>query len=109
MSSGKGNDRGFDRSYVVESNNIRINDTAFRLNDIAAGGFGIIVEGEHTFFIGQRLDRIELTSDQPSKILKGIVSHITKTQQHIICGVRFDYADHGEMDFVTRFMEDTVD
>jgi hypothetical protein len=108
MPSASGNNRQFDRAYFTESNDIRINDTEFRLNDIAAGGFGIVIESEHTFFMGQRLNKIELTCNEQSKTLKGIVSHITKNQQHIICGIRFDFADHNEMEFVARFKEEMV-
>ena len=108
MPSATGNNRQFDRAYLSEPNDIRINDAAFRLNDIAAEGFGIVVEGEHTFFIGQRLNKIELTCNAQSKTLKGIVSHITKNQQNMICGIRFDFADHSEMEFVARFKEEMV-
>jgi hypothetical protein len=67
----------------------------------------VVVESEHAFFMGQRLNKIELTAGNQSRTLKGIVSHITKNQQHIICGVRFDFADQNEMEFVTRFREET--
>jgi hypothetical protein len=106
MPSGSGNNRRSDRAYV-ESKDIAINGKKFLLNDIARQGFGVVVESEHAFFMGQRLNRIELTAGSQSRTLKGIVSHITKNQHHIICGVRFDFADHSEMEFVERFKEET--
>jgi hypothetical protein len=106
MSSANENNRQFDRSYFIESRGIRINDEEFRLNDIATGGLGIVVKSDLTFFMGQRLNKIELTCNEQSKTLKGIVSHITKNQQHIVCGIRFDFADHDEMEFVARFKEE---
>ena len=96
------NNRKSERAYVIETKDISINGKAFRLKDIALGGFGVIVEGEHTFFIGQRLNNIELKADSRSKTIKGIVSHITKDQQHIICGIRFEFVDHDEMEFVAK-------
>jgi hypothetical protein len=107
MPSGSGNNRQSDRSYLIESKDIAINGKAFRLSDIALEGFGVVVESEHTFFMGQRLNKIELTAGNQSRTLKGIVSHITKNQHHIVCGVRFDFADHNEMEFVARFTEET--
>lgn len=96
------NNRKSERTYFFESKDISINGNAFRLKDIAMGGVGVVVDGEHTFFIGQRLNNIELTASNQSKTLKGIVSHITKDQQEIICGIRFDFADHNEMEFVAK-------
>jgi len=108
MPSATENNRKSERAYFIESKDISINGKAFRIKDIATGGFGVVVEGEHTFFMGQRLNNIELTDGDQSKTLKGIVSHITKDQQHIICGIRFDFADHNEMDFVAKFKEEMV-
>lgn len=108
MPSATENNRESERTYFVESKDISINGKAFRLKDIAMGGVGVVVEGEHTFFIGQRLNNIELTASNQSKTLKGMVSHITKDQQHIICGIRFDFADHNEMEFVASFKKEMV-
>ena len=108
MPSATGNNRKSERAYFIESKDIAINGKTFRLNDIAMEGFSVVIEDEHAFFMGQRLNEIELMVDNQSKTLKGIVSHISKNQQHIICGIRFSFADHNEMEFVARFNEEII-
>jgi hypothetical protein len=97
--------RKSDRGYVEGSRNIIINGKTFLLHDVGVEGVGVIVESERILFIGQRINDIDLKAGNPPLILKGIVSHITKTQAHIICGIRFEFTGPEDLKYATAFAQ----
>lgn len=55
------NNRKTTRTYPIKSTEILLKGKQYRLNDISNEGLGIIIEGDaHTFFMGQRINRIPL-------------------------------------------------
>lgn len=102
MEKGK-NKRKTNRLYSIKPTMINLKGKEYRLNDIATEGLGIIVDGPHTFFSGQRFDNITLQLNNGPISLKGIVTHITKNEINYICGVRFILAGIEEYKSAERF------
>ena len=62
------------------------------------------MENEDAFSTGQHIEAMELTSaDSQTRTLTGIVSHITKTAQHVICGIRFEFSGPEDLSFIVGF------
>jgi hypothetical protein len=100
------NKRQADRLYSIKPTRIHLMGKAYRLKDISEGGLGIIVDGPYTFFIGQRIDSIPLQLNDEAVYLKGTVTHISKTQLHYICGIRFIFSGIEEYESLARFKKE---
>lgn len=79
---------------------------AYRLNDISEGGLGVIVDGPHTFFLGQRIESIALPLNDGEIYLQGTVAHINKTESHYICGIRLRLTGMEEYESLARFKKE---
>jgi hypothetical protein len=97
------NKRKTDRLYSFKPTLVYLKGKGYRLNDIATEGIGIIVDGPHIFFSGQRFDNITLQLNEGPISLKGIVTHITKNEINTVCGVRFILAGIEEYKSAERF------
>ena len=100
------NKRQAARSYALKPTHIDVMGKDYRLNDISNGGLGIIVDGPHTFFLGQRIEPITLPLSNGDRYLKGTVAHIHKTESHYICGIRLLLTGIGEYESLARFKKE---
>jgi hypothetical protein len=100
------NKRKTDRLHAVKPSRIQLKGKEYRLNDISDGGVGIIVDGPDTFFPGQRIDAIPLELNDGTIHLKGFVAHISKTESHYICGIRFILDGIEEYKSVAQFKKE---
>jgi len=100
------NKRKNDRLYSIKPTHIHLMEKAYWLNDISEGGLGIIVDGPHTFFLGQRIDSIPLQLNDGTVYLKGTVAHINKTELNYICGIRFIFTGIQEYESLARFKKE---
>ena len=94
------NRRTSDRTYPPEPKKILINDKRFILNDISREGIGVLVEDSFDFSLGQRITSILLESHADAQPLIGIVNHMSQNESGIICGIRFDFRNNIEFDYV---------
>ena len=94
------NRRTSDRTYPPEPPNILINEKRFILNDISREGIGVLVEDSLGFSLGQRITSILLESHADAQPLIGIVNHMSQNESGIICGIRFDFRNNIEFDYV---------
>lgn len=97
------NKRKTDRLYSIKPTQIKVMGKEYALNDISEAGLGIIVDGPHTFSIGQRIDTITLELKDWVVFLKGAVAHVDKTASSYICGIRFIFSGIEEYNSVARF------
>jgi hypothetical protein len=100
------NKRQAARSYALKPTHIDLMGKAYRLNDISDGGLGIIVDGPHIFFLGQRIESIALPFCDGDVYFKGSVAHIHKTKSHYICGIRLLLTGIGEYESLARFKKE---
>ena len=100
------NKRKTDRSHAVKPSRIQLKGKEYRLNDISDSGVGVIVNGPDTFFPGQRIDAIPLELNDGTIHLKGFVAHISKTESHYICGIRFILDGIEEYKSVAQFKKE---
>ena len=79
---------------------VTIGEARFLINNISSEGIGVVVEGPDTFFLGQRIEAIHFPKEDQDMILKGIVSHLSKTDRGYLCGIRFVFSGTGDFAFV---------
>jgi hypothetical protein len=79
---------------------VTIGEARFLINNISSEGIGVVVEGPDTFFLGQRIEAIHFPKENQDMILKGIVSHLSKTDRGYLCGIRFVFSGTGDFAFV---------
>ena len=79
---------------------VTIGEARFLMNNISSEGIGVVVEGPDTFFLGQRIEAIRFPKENQDMILKGIVSHLSKTDRGYLCGIRFVFSGTGDFVFV---------
>ncbi len=79
---------------------VTIGKERFLINNISSEGIGVVVEGPETFFLGQRIEAIHFPKDNQDVTLKGIVSHISKTDRGHLCGIRFVFSGTKDFAFV---------
>ena len=96
------NRRTSDRTYPPEPKKILINEKRFILNDISREGIGVLVEDSFGFSIGQRITSILLESHADAQPLIGIVNHMSQNDAGIICGIRFEFRNNAEFDYVEK-------
>ena len=96
------NRRTSDRTYPPEPKKILINEKRFILNDISREGIGILVEDSFDFSLGQRITSILLESHADAQPLIGIVNHMSQNDAGIVCGIRFDFRNNAEFDYVQK-------
>ena len=94
--------RTSDRTYPPEPPNILINEKRFILNDISREGIGVLVEDSLGFSLGQRITSILLESHADAQPLIGTVNHISQNKSGIICGIRFDFRNNTEFDYIEK-------
>ncbi len=97
------NKRKTNRLYAIKPTQIKVEGIQYTLNDISEAGLGIIVDGPHTFSMGQRIDAITLELNDRTVLLKGAVAHVDKTASSYICGIRFIFSGIEEYNFVAQF------
>ena len=96
------NRRTSDRTYPPEPPNILINEKRFILNDISREGIGVLVEDSLGFSLGQRITSILLESHADAQPLSGIVNHVSQNESGIVCGIRFDFSNNAEFEYVEK-------
>jgi len=101
------------RTYCRECNlkptEVVIKNRIFQLNDISNEGVGVLVNGEEkAFHLGERIEKICLPSRGGEVTLSGVVTHMSRTDAAIVCGIRFLFKSSDEFDAVSRFMEDIM-
>lgn len=79
---------------------VTIGKERFLINDISSEGIGVVVKGPDIFFLGQRIEAIHFPKEDQEMILKGIVSHLSKTDRGYLCGIRFIFSGTGDFAFV---------
>lgn len=94
------NRRSSERIVPSEIKQILINDQSYLLNDISREGIGILVDHKVVFFIGQRIPSIYLEKDKSALSLCGVVNHLSENQSGMVCGIRFDFRNNEEFDYV---------
>jgi hypothetical protein len=95
------------RSLSAGKVDVFINGKVFSLYDVSLEGLSVVVKNDDVFFPGQRIEEITLTTaDRRTKTFKGIVSHITKTVQHVICGLRFELTGPEDLNFLVAFNQE---
>ena len=100
------NRRASERSQIPIQKTIWINQKDCLLIDISQEGIGILVAAGQTFFIGQRIGDILLEQQSESRTLKGIVSHMTENESGTICGIRFEFQNSRDFDYVQKLRHD---
>lgn len=100
------NKRKLDRLQAIEPIEINIKGNKYRLHDISEYGLGIIVDGENSFPLGQRIDSIPLQLNDKDVALKGVVTHISKTDINYLCGIRFIFDNIEEYKSVVQFKKE---
>ena len=69
---------------------ITLKGHAFRVNDISNDGMGLILDaGGPQLVMGQRLDQIPIPLESGTVHIRGIVTHISVTEDATVCGIRF--------------------
>lgn len=97
------NRRTSNRTYPPETKNILINEKLFILNDISREGIGVLIETSRDFSLGQRIDSIFLESHADAPSLVGIVNHMSQNDFGIVCGIRFEFRNSIEFDYVEKY------
>jgi hypothetical protein len=98
--------RSSKRVQIPKRKTVKINQKDCVLINISHEGIGVLVTGSQTFFIGQRIDDILLEPEAESTSLKGIVSHLTENETGKICGIRFEFQNGGDFDYVQKINND---
>ena len=96
------NRRTSDRTHLPEPQKILINEKRFILNDISREGIGVLIEDSLGFSLGQRITSILLENHADAQSLIGIVNHISQNDAGIICGIRFEFQNNAEFDYVGK-------
>lgn len=96
------NRRTTDRTYPPAQKQILINEKRFILNDISREGIGVLVEDSLGFSLGQHITSILLEDHTDAQPLIGIVNHMSQNESGIICGIRFDFRNNTEFEYVEK-------
>lgn len=94
--------RTSNRTYPPEPKKILINEKKFILNNISTEGIGVLVGDSLGFSLGQRITFILLEDHADAQPLIGIVNHMSQNESGIICGIRFDFRNKTEFDYVEK-------
>jgi hypothetical protein len=94
------------RQTSIKPTRIFIGSQAYPLANVSREGVGIQIEGEHSFFMGQRLAAIKIETDQATRYFDGTISHITHHQAGIICGIRFILKDIEAYNHMARYAQE---
>jgi len=97
------NQRTSHRTYPPQLKKVLINDKLFLLNDISREGIGVLIENSSDFSIGQRIMSIFLENHADVQPLIGIVNHMSQNDSGIVCGIRFDFRNSAEFDYIEKF------
>ena len=100
------NRRSSERVQISIRKKIRINQKDCVLINISQEGIGVLVADGQTFFIGQRIGDIVLERASTSMSLKGIVSHMSQNDSGTICGIRFEFQNGRDFDYVQKISHD---
>ena len=96
------NRRTSNRTYPLETKNILINERLFILNDISREGIGVRIETSSDFSLGQRIASISLENHADAQPLAGIVNHMSQNDFGTVCGIRFEFRNSTEFDYVEK-------
>jgi hypothetical protein len=96
------NRRASNRTYPLKTKNIVINEKLFILNDISREGIGVRMETSSDFSLGQRIASISLENHADAPLLVGIVNHMSQNDFGTVCGIRFEFRNSIEFDYVEK-------
>ena len=96
------NRRESNRTYPPETKHIFINEKLFILNNIGRNGISVLVETTRDFSLGQRIVSILLENHADAPPLAGVVSHMSQSDSGIVCGIRFEFKNRAEFDYVEK-------
>jgi len=100
------NRRSSERIQLPIRKKIMINRKECVLINISQEGIGVLVTDGQTFFIGQRIGDILLERETVSMSLKGIVSHMSENDSGTICGIRFEFQNGRDFEYVQKLSRD---
>ena len=99
------NRRESNRTYPPETKHIFINEKLFILNNIGRNGISVLVETTSDFSLGQRIVSILLENHADAPSLAGVVSHMSQSESDIVCGIRFEFQNRAEFDYVEKIKD----
>jgi len=94
------------RQTNIKPTRIVIGGDAYQLANISREGLGIQIEGDHSFFMGQRLAAIKIETDQATRYFDGTITHITHHQAGVVCGIRFVLKDIEAYNHMARYAQE---
>jgi len=81
------------RRTSLKPSHVFIGNDTYPLANVSREGIGIQIEGNHSFFLGQRLTSIKIETNDTTRYFDGTITHITHQQSGIVCGIRFTLND----------------
>ncbi len=98
--------RKSDRTADILPTTIELKGHRCRVNDISSEGIGVIIEeGGPRLVVGERIDAIVITLKSGPMMFKGIVTHLSRSTAHLICGIRFLFVND-EFDLILQFKKE---
>ena len=94
------------RVSALKKTTITLKGYSFQVSDISSEGIGVILEKDGPrFFIGERLDQIEIPLEAATVAIDGVVTHISVTTTGTVCGIRFLYQGE-EFEAILQFKKE---
>jgi hypothetical protein len=85
---------------------IFIGNESFHLVNVSNEGIGIRIEDHHPFDLGQRLAPIVIAAENTTRHYSGTVTHVTRRQDGIVCGIRFAFEDIDAYNHMVSFAKE---
>ena len=97
------------RVTALKLTHITLKGYSFQVTDISSDGIGVILEKDGPgFFIGERLDQIQIPLKAGPIGIDGVVTHISVTTTGTVCGIRFLYRGE-EFDAILQFKNERTE
>ena len=94
------------RAYSLKPTQIQLKSSAYRMNDISSTGMGLVMTaGSPEFVIGERLDNIPIPLQSGTVAVKGVVTHLSVTDNGTVCGIQFEFSGD-EFDAIIQFKKE---
>lgn len=97
------------RVPALKLTHITLKGYSFQVSNISSEGIGVILDKNGPgFFIGERLDQIQIPLKAEPIAIDGVVTHISVTTTGTVCGIRFLYQGE-EFDAILQFKKERTD
>ena len=83
-----------------------IENNTYQVVNVSREGIGIRIEGEHSFYLGQRVTSIAIETQDKTCSFDGAITHITHQQATVVCGIRFDLGDIDAYNHMAQYVEE---